>query len=160
MYSTKCTVESATAHILHMIRWVDYTRHKEYICTLVLKGVQSPQYQHTCWLISACSRAAALTSGLYSLQPGSAGNESYEKRRWSFNLSPAGPGETYRAVQDWVPARWSDRRLELTRSSVGWGTGWRGGRVEEVGGRSTGKQCEPLFSTYHPLPGVTEEKTC
>lgn len=114
---------------------------------------QSAQYQHTAWLISACGGAAALTYGLYSPQQGSGGNESFEKRGWSFNLSPAGPGETYRAAQDWVPARWSDRRQELTRSSAGWGTGWRGGRVEESGGwGSTGKQCKPLFSTYHP-PG-------
>ncbi len=128
----------------------NYTRLNENICTLVLKGGQSAQYQHTGWLISACSGAAALTSGLSSPQSGSGGNESFEKRGWSFNLSAAGPGETHRAAQDWVPARWSDRRQELTRSSAGWGTGWRGGRVEVGRGGGTGKQCEPLFSTYHP----------
>lgn len=101
--------------------------------------LQSAQYAHAGWLTSACSwaaaaaAAAALACGLYSPRPGSGCNESYGKQDWSFNLSPAGPGETHRAAQDWVPARRSDRRQELTRSSAGWGTGWRGGRVEEWG---------------------------
>lgn len=56
-----------------------------------------------------------------------------QKRGRGFNLLLADPREKHRAVQDWVPARWSDRRQELTQSSTGWGTGWRGSRVGERG---------------------------
>ena len=83
-------------------------------------------------------------------QWGSCGNESYEKRAWCFNLSPAGQGETWSgAGLSSCEVEWPQARVNSIFSWVGYEVKRRHGR----GGKCWGgcKQCEPLFPTYHPL---------
>ena len=109
----------------------------------------SAQYKHTGWLISAC---CGLSYGLFFPLSEALVVMNHMRKGPDALTSRQLARERHGAVQDWVPVRWSDRRQELTRSSAGWGMKWRGGMVGEGSvGRGGGKQCEPLFPTYHPL---------